>query len=150
VKETGVTLQKVVNQVTDLNRSSSSNLITVHHESLTPLPGNDLRKDLRKWIAPPDPSVNYNAASSAHHDGTAGWCTKGNTLAVWKTTGSLLWIHGKRTHPITVWVLIATNCCCIDSWLWEEYSQVRRPCSVAPNRTYLINKLRDHPRYQIV
>ncbi|KAH8976461.1 hypothetical protein EDB92DRAFT_1761220, partial [Lactarius akahatsu] len=56
---------------------------------------NELRKDLRKWIAPPDPSVNYNTASDAHHEGTAAWCTKGNTLADWKTSGSLLWIHGK-------------------------------------------------------
>ncbi|KAH9177996.1 hypothetical protein EDB89DRAFT_1810093, partial [Lactarius sanguifluus] len=57
--------------------------------------GNELRKDLRKWIAPPDPSVNYNTASDAHHEGTAAWCTKGDTLANWKTYGSLLWIHGK-------------------------------------------------------
>ncbi|KAN0129873.1 hypothetical protein V8E53_012345, partial [Lactarius tabidus] len=51
--------------------------------------------DLRKWIAPPDPSINYNVASGAHHEGTAAWCTRGNTLADWKTSGSLLWIHGK-------------------------------------------------------
>ncbi|KAH9178014.1 hypothetical protein EDB89DRAFT_2239731 [Lactarius sanguifluus] len=76
VEENGVAIQRVVNQVSGLNR----------HE---------LRKDLRKWIAPPDPSVNYNAASRAHHAGTAAWCIKGNTLADWKTSGSLLWIHGK-------------------------------------------------------
>ncbi|KAH8977712.1 hypothetical protein EDB92DRAFT_2075454, partial [Lactarius akahatsu] len=50
---------------------------------------------LRKWIAPPDPSVNYNTASDAHHESTAAWCTKGITLADWKTSGSLIWIHGK-------------------------------------------------------
>ncbi|KAI9430835.1 hypothetical protein H4582DRAFT_2133404, partial [Lactarius indigo] len=44
VKETGMAVQQVANQVTDLNR-------------------NDLRKDLRRWVAPPDPSVNYNTAS---------------------------------------------------------------------------------------
>ncbi|KAH9015487.1 hypothetical protein EDB85DRAFT_2156658 [Lactarius pseudohatsudake] len=76
IQENGVAIQQVVNQVCDLNR-------------------NELRKDLRKWIAPPDPSVNYNTASSAHHEGTAAWCTKGNTLADWKASGSLLWIHGK-------------------------------------------------------
>ncbi|KAH9013800.1 hypothetical protein EDB83DRAFT_2182900, partial [Lactarius deliciosus] len=85
---------EVVNQVTDLNRSSSSNLIT-DRENLTSLTGNELRKDLRKWIAPPDPSVNYNTASDAHHEGTATWCAEGNTLADWKASGSLLWIHGK-------------------------------------------------------
>ncbi|KAH9015494.1 hypothetical protein EDB85DRAFT_2280300, partial [Lactarius pseudohatsudake] len=76
IQENGVAIQQVVNQVSDLNR-------------------NELRKDLRKWIAPPDPSVNYNTASSAHHEGTAAWCTKGSTLADWKASGSLLWIHGK-------------------------------------------------------
>ncbi|KAI9447180.1 hypothetical protein BJY52DRAFT_1177107 [Lactarius psammicola] len=76
VKETGVAIQQVANQVAELNR-------------------NELRKDLRKWITPPDPSVNYNTASGSHHDGTAAWCTKGITLADWKTSGSLLWIHGK-------------------------------------------------------
>ncbi|KAH8977721.1 hypothetical protein EDB92DRAFT_2108475 [Lactarius akahatsu] len=76
VKENGVAIQQVVNKVSDLNR-------------------NELRKELRKWVAPPDPSVNYNTASGAHHEGTAEWCTKGNTLANWKASGSLLWIHGK-------------------------------------------------------
>ncbi|KAH9055869.1 hypothetical protein EDB83DRAFT_1091321 [Lactarius deliciosus] len=76
MKENGVAIQQVVNQVSDLNRT-------------------ELRKDLRKWVAPPDPSVNYNTASDAHHEGTAAWCTKGDTLANWKTSGSLLWIHGK-------------------------------------------------------
>ncbi|KAH9031827.1 hypothetical protein EDB84DRAFT_1578712 [Lactarius hengduanensis] len=76
IKENGAAIQQVVNQVSDINR-------------------NELHKDLRKWVAPPDPSVNYNTASGAHHEGTAEWCTKGNTLANWKTSGSLLWIHGK-------------------------------------------------------
>ncbi|KAH9177993.1 hypothetical protein EDB89DRAFT_1844096, partial [Lactarius sanguifluus] len=86
-------IQHVVNRVSDLNRSSSSNLS--RSRSLTSLTGNELRKDLRKWIASPDPSVNYNTASDAHHEGTAEWCTKGNTFADWKASGSLLWIHGK-------------------------------------------------------
>ena len=42
------------------------------------------------------------------------------------TSGSLLWIHGKRKYTITV-VLIVTNDFWIDSWLWEDYSQVRYP-----------------------
>ncbi|KAN0129857.1 hypothetical protein V8E53_012329 [Lactarius tabidus] len=75
-RATGVAIQLVANQVSDLKR-------------------NELRKDLRKWVAPPDPSVNFNVASSAHHEGTAAWCTGGNTLAEWKISGSLLWIHGK-------------------------------------------------------
>ncbi|KAH9009922.1 hypothetical protein EDB83DRAFT_2531008 [Lactarius deliciosus] len=60
VKETREAIQQVGNQVTDLNRSSSSDLIAGNHENLTSLTGNELRKDLRRWVAPPDPSVNFN------------------------------------------------------------------------------------------
>jgi hypothetical protein len=100
VKETGVAIQQVLNQVGDLNRELSPKLITADHKSSSSLTGNELRKDLRKWIAPPDPSVNFNTASDAHQEGTAAWCTKGNTVVAWKASGSLLWIHGKRTCPI--------------------------------------------------
>jgi hypothetical protein len=91
---------------------------------LTSLTGYELRKDLRKWIAPPDPSINYNIASGAHHEGTAAWCTGGNTFADWKTFGPLLWIHGKRTYLIDFYALFTANYLWIDSWLWEEYPQV--------------------------
>ena len=96
---------------------------TAGHSSLTSLIGNKLRT----WIAPPDPSVNYIAASGALHEGTASWCTEGITVADWKTSGSLLWIHGKRTYPITVCIFILANDSWIDSRIWEDHSQVRFP-----------------------
>ena len=102
VKDTRVAIQEVANQVDHLTRSWSANIITADHLSLTSLPVIELRKDLRKWIAPPDPSVNLKTASGAHHAGTAVWCTEGMTIANWRKSGSLLWIHGKRTYPIIV------------------------------------------------
>jgi hypothetical protein len=61
-------------------------------------------------------------------------------------SGSLLWIHGKRKYTITV-VLIITHDSRIDSWRWEDYSQVRYPTS-----SCLIglkfDKLRNHPAYR--
>jgi hypothetical protein len=134
VKETGAAIQEVVDQVGHLNRSWPSNLITADHASLTSLLGNELRKDLRRWITPPDPSVNLHTASDAHHEGTAAWCTKGSVVANWQKSGSLLWIHGKRTCPIIVSVLIVTDVASIHSWFWEEYSQVRYhiPMSCVP------------------
>ena len=69
VARIGVVIQQMA---ADMNRPSFYDLIVVDHECLTSLTGNELRADLRKWIAPPDPSVNYNAASNTHHDGTAG------------------------------------------------------------------------------
>ena len=107
--ETGAAIQHVSNQVNDQNRELYSNVITVVYKSSNFLTGNELRKDLRKWIAPPDPSVNFNTASDAHHEGTAAWCTKGNTVADWKISGSLLWIHGKRTYLVAGQVSLPTN-----------------------------------------
>ena len=94
------------------------------HESLTSPIGNESRKDLRQWINPPDPSTNFYTASDSHLEGTAAWCTEGQAFANWMTSGSLLWIHGKRRYTIFV-VFIVSNGLWIDSWLWEDNSQVR-------------------------
>ena len=56
-----------------------------------------MQKDIRSWLSPPDPSKNHNIARKSHHSGTAEWFTRGIALERWITTGSLLWIHGKRT-----------------------------------------------------
>ncbi|KAH9964749.1 hypothetical protein BJV74DRAFT_302368 [Russula compacta] len=56
---------------------------------------NQIRRDLQNWLSPPDPSINYNTASDAHHEGTATWFTESTTFTDWKASGSLLWIHGK-------------------------------------------------------
>ncbi|KAI0299910.1 hypothetical protein BC826DRAFT_966879 [Russula brevipes] len=32
--------------------------------------GKQLRQDLQNWLSPPDPTINFNAASDAHHEGT--------------------------------------------------------------------------------
>ncbi|KAH9980439.1 hypothetical protein BJV74DRAFT_798133 [Russula compacta] len=57
--------------------------------------GNQMRQNLEKWLSPPDPSINYNTASDAHHDGTAMWFTQSSSFDNWKQSNSLLWIHGK-------------------------------------------------------
>jgi hypothetical protein len=51
---------------------------------------------MRSWLSPPDPSKNHNIAHGAQHGGTAEWFIQGSTFENWYTTGSLLWIHGKR------------------------------------------------------
>ncbi|KAH9973635.1 hypothetical protein BJV74DRAFT_889043 [Russula compacta] len=56
---------------------------------------NQMRQDLRKWLSPPDTSTNHNIACGAHHEGTATWFFQGSIFNEWKSTGSLLWIHGK-------------------------------------------------------
>jgi hypothetical protein len=62
------------------------------------LAGNELQRDLRRWLSPPDPWKNHNIACESHHEGTAAWFVQGDTFSEWKVSnsGSLLWIHGKR------------------------------------------------------
>ncbi|KAH9020277.1 hypothetical protein EDB83DRAFT_2231722, partial [Lactarius deliciosus] len=59
------------------------------------LTGNQWRQDLRKWLSSPDPSTNHIILCGTQHQGTAIWFFQGSLLAKWKSTGSLLWIHGK-------------------------------------------------------
>jgi hypothetical protein len=59
--------------------------------------GDQLQKDVEHWLSPPDPSTNQNFVSKARHKGTAAWFFESSALTEWKTKGSLLWIHGKRT-----------------------------------------------------
>jgi hypothetical protein len=59
---------------------------------------NQLRENLRKWLSPPDPSNNHNIACALRHEGTAKWFFEGSIFNDWKSTSSLLWIHGKRAH----------------------------------------------------
>jgi hypothetical protein len=58
--------------------------------------GDKLQRRLRCWLSTADPSTNHNVARKAHHRGTATWFTECETFKEWKTTGSILWIHGKR------------------------------------------------------
>jgi hypothetical protein len=66
--------------------------------------GNQLRDSLLRWLSPSDPSINHNVAFKAHHNGTAHWFFQGNIFNEWKSTGSLLWIHGKRVSLLTLTV----------------------------------------------
>jgi hypothetical protein len=92
-------LDDKVQQVSDdmgYQKRSTSNQLPIEHRGLRSLTGDQLRKDLRNWLSPPDPSVNYNLASDAHHEGTALWFIESNAFKTWKTSSSLLWIYGKR------------------------------------------------------
>jgi hypothetical protein len=66
--------------------------------TLSTLTGNQSRENLRRWLEPPDPSINHNIACDLQHDGTATWLIQGSIFEEWKTNGSLLWIRGNRTH----------------------------------------------------
>jgi hypothetical protein len=59
--------------------------------------GNQIRRDLRKWLSPSDPSINHHIACGAHRKQRAEWFFKESIFTQWKSNGSLLWVHGKRT-----------------------------------------------------
>ncbi|KAF8264703.1 hypothetical protein EI94DRAFT_437214 [Lactarius quietus] len=50
---------------------------------------------LHRWLAPPDPSTNHNAACSSQHEKTSEWVFSEEIYKEWESSGSLLWIHGK-------------------------------------------------------
>ncbi|KAH9957806.1 hypothetical protein BC827DRAFT_1385427, partial [Russula dissimulans] len=62
-----------------------------------------LQGEVRRWLSPPDPSINHNMARNAHHNGSAEWFIHGNTFSQWKTgTGSLIWVYGKPGSGKTI------------------------------------------------
>ena len=77
------------------------------------------RQDLRKWLSPPDPSTNHNTAHSSQHEGTSTWFFQGGFYEEWKSTSSLLWIHGKRMSLFPSFVLPSMDSC-LYSRLWQE------------------------------
>ena len=90
-------MKQAANDVDQIRRLSTPSCADIRFTHSTILTGNQLRQDLRRWLSPPDPSTNHNIACSAHHEGTAAWFFQGSIFREWKTTDSLLWIHGKRT-----------------------------------------------------
>jgi hypothetical protein len=89
-------VQQTASDVDEVKRSSSPNLIGADYGALPIILGNQLRESIHKWLSPPDPSTNHNVACGTHHKKTATWFFQGSTFQEWKSTGSLLWIHGKR------------------------------------------------------
>ena len=63
--------------------------------------GEDVLQKLRGWLSPPDPSTNYAIGLRDLHEETATWFLEGRIFQEWYSTGSLLWIHGKRTFVET-------------------------------------------------
>ena len=90
-------VQQTANDVDQMKRSSSLNRTsTTDCLTLPILLGNQLRESVHKWLSSPDPSTNHNIACGTHHKKTATWFLEGSLFQEWKSTGPLLWVHGKR------------------------------------------------------
>jgi hypothetical protein len=91
-----VVMQQTADNIDQAKRSSTSYLIVSDAGASSILAGSQLRENLRKWLSPPDSSTNHNIACAAHLKGTITWFLQGSTFQKWKSSGSLLWMHGKR------------------------------------------------------
>jgi hypothetical protein len=96
-QETRSVIQQAANDIDEIKCSWPPNLAIVRSSCLNFLAGNQFIQLLRSWLSPADPSTNHNIARKAQHNGTAAWLFQGQIITKWKSTGSLLWIHGKRT-----------------------------------------------------
>ena len=113
-------------------KRSYSDITAIDLKGLFILTESQLREKAQQWLSPspPDPSTNHNMARKAHHKGTTSWFFQGSIFKEWKSSSSLLWIHGKRTffflsttpHPLTpifvagsgksvLWYVISCYCC---------------------------------------
>ena len=90
-------MQEMASDINKMRRLSSSYFAMGGLMALNLVAGDQLQKDSRSWLSPPDPSQNYNIACEIHQDGTATWFFRGSIFTEWNVKGSLLWIHGKRT-----------------------------------------------------
>jgi len=89
-------VQQTANDVDEVKRWLSLNLINPDRGALPMLSGNQLRESIHKWLSPQDPSTSHNIACGTHHKKTATWFFQGSIFQEWKSIASLLWIHGKR------------------------------------------------------
>ena len=100
--ETRLVIQQAANDIDEIKCSwFLTSLLPVRSSRLTILAGNQLIQLLRSWLSPADPSTNHNIAQKVQHNGTAAWLFQGQIVIKWKSTGSLLWIHGKREYLLS-------------------------------------------------
>jgi hypothetical protein len=116
---------------------SFSFCIDISMQAKNILTGNQLRQDLRRWLSPPDPSINHNIACGAHRKQTAEWFFQGSIFAEWKSNGPFLWLHGKRMFSLPfqsrpLIATVATSC----SGIRKERTLVR--CYQTPSKLALL------------
>ena len=101
-KDISVRVQGVDDKLDQANRPLFFLTPSHHFDGSNNITGNQLRDKLLQWLSPPDPSVNHNIACKARHNGTAEWFFRGSFFSQWKSTGSFLWVHGKRALPLAL------------------------------------------------
>ncbi|KAH9173945.1 hypothetical protein EDB89DRAFT_2228417 [Lactarius sanguifluus] len=94
-EEAKLIIQQTANNIDEVKCSSSPGVAVACCKRLLLLTGNQIKLLLRAWLSPTDPSTNHIIARKAQHKGTAVWFFQGSIFIEWKSTSSLLWMHGK-------------------------------------------------------
>ncbi|KAI8151173.1 hypothetical protein K4K49_011135 [Colletotrichum sp. SAR 10_70] len=55
----------------------------------------DFRRELHRWLAAPDPTINYQAALKKRSDATGSWLTESKMFTEWmENSRSFIWLYG--------------------------------------------------------
>jgi hypothetical protein len=151
VQEVQQLVQGLDDKVDQVNRESSPTSITLTVQTPQILAGNDLRERLQTWLSPPNPSINHNIACDAQHKGSAQWFFRGSIFSQWKSTGLLLWVHGKRASLRLLFPapLVLT----VSNQIAGSGKSILRfvlPCHIPFLGTFMVIQCRDHSRYHEV
>ena len=88
-KEAIAIMQLMANNASEVKSSSIPITLTPVHTLMPNAIGSQWQQDLS--------TTSHIILCGAQHQGTANWFFRGSHFEEWKSTGSLLWIHGKRT-----------------------------------------------------
>ena len=88
-------VKEIVKKMDSSNCSYPHHLITMPGRPHTVL-GEGVLQKVKKWLSPPDPSTNYNIGLRDLYEESATWFLDSLIFQEWHSTGSLLWIDGKR------------------------------------------------------
>jgi hypothetical protein len=116
VQEVKSIIQQTANVVDEVKCSLLQSLAFLAAYTKTHiLTGNQLKQLLRAWLSLTDPSTNHNIARKAQYKGTAIWFFQGSIFIEWKSTGSLLWVHGKSAFFSALFGLAPPD----RLWFWQ-------------------------------
>ncbi|KAH9975095.1 hypothetical protein BGW80DRAFT_1251273 [Lactifluus volemus] len=87
-------IETVLQKMDQLIKEESSMAATLAMQGVLAINTKAEINDMLAWLSAPDPSTNHVTAREHCHDGTTTWFVQG-VFEEWRSTGSLLWVHGK-------------------------------------------------------
>ncbi|KAF8497508.1 hypothetical protein F5888DRAFT_1698521 [Russula emetica] len=97
-REATEVIQQTTNETKEIIQRTASETVAITHQmagNLNDVTRSQLLENFQKWLRPPDASMNHNIAYKGHYKGTAAWFFQDDIFSQWKSSPSLLWIHGK-------------------------------------------------------